>query len=532
MPVDFAQFPDNWRLPLWWLEVDPSKAGLPVQRPKALLVGYALATAQVVTNNQLDVPIPIGELAQATALFGSGSMLEAMFAAFFANSYGQLVYGVAITHPASAVAASGTITIATPPTDAGTLVIYIAGTKISILVGATDTATTIAANLAAQINTAPTLGQLGLPVKATAAAAIVTLTCNWPDVTGNDIDIRDNYLGSPGAEVLPDGVTLTYSHPNSAVWPGSAGGKLGGGTGVADCSACIINMGEEDYQYVAMPFTDTANMNAWDTEYNSGDNGRWGWMRQLYGVIFSARRDIFSGAITWGEGNNRFTISTMCFETNSPSSGWQWAAAYCSKAARALLNDPARPLQTLELTSIKPAPFHQRFIKSEQNSINLWGQAVQTVDPNGIPMIMRESTQYQLNQYGQSDDAYELVTTLATLARLFTNQRQAITSKYPRHKLADDGTKFGPGQAILTPSMAKAELIAEYAEDEYNGLVENSTAYIQNLIVQRNPNNPNRLDVVYPPDLVNQLRIFAVLAQFRLQYDRGVDINIIGPITP
>jgi hypothetical protein len=34
---------------------------------------------------------------------------------------------------------------------------------------------------------------------------------------------------------------------------------------------------------------------------------------------------------------------------------------------------------------------------------------------------------------------------------------------------------------------------------------------------------------LYPPDLINQLRIFAVLNQFRLQYGRGVDEAIIGP---
>ena len=48
------------------------------------------------------------------------------------------------------------------------------------------------------------------------------------------------------------------------------------------------------------------------------------------------------------------------------------------------------------------------------------------------------------------------------------------------------------------------------------------------LIVERDPNNPNRVNVLYPPDLINQLRIFAVLAQFRLQYDRGIDTEIIG----
>ena len=141
-------------------------------------------------------------------------------------------------------------------------------------------------------------------------------------------------------------------------------------------------------------------------------------------------------------------------------------------------------------------------------------------------MILRETTTYQLNLYGQGDDAYELVTTLATLARLLRNQRQAITSKFPRHKLANDGTRFGPGQAIVTPGIIKAELVAEYRQDEYNGLVEDTRAFKNNLLVERDPNNPNRVNVLYPPDLINQLRVFAVLAQFRLQYDRGVDRDI------
>ena len=120
------------------------------------------------------------------------------------------------------------------------------------------------------------------------------------------------------------------------------------------------------------------------------------------------------------------------------------------------------------------------------------------------------------------------MTTLSTLATLFRNQKYAITSKFQRHKLADNGTRFGAGQAIVTPNIIKAELIAEYAEDEFNGLVENLDAYKANLIVERDSNDPNRVNVLYPPDLINQLRVFAVLAQFRLQYDRGLDTAITG----
>jgi phage tail sheath gpL-like len=221
----------------------------------------------------------------------------------------------------------------------------------------------------------------------------------------------------------------------------------------------------------------------------------------------------------------------MGFEVMSPSPSFEWAAAYTAKAQRALINDPARPLQSLSLNQIKLAPKHHRFNFIELNSLASTGLAIQKAGADNQPMILREQTTYQLNLYGQSDDAYELVTTLATLAKVLRNQKAAITSKYPRHKLADDGTKFGAGQAIVTPIIIKAELINQYQQDMYNGLVENLQAFKSHLLVERDPNDPNRLNVLYPPDLINQLRIFAVLAQFRLQYDRGIDTQIIGPST-
>ena len=202
--------------------------------------------------------------------------------------------------------------------------------------------------------------------------------------------------------------------------------------------------------------------------------------------------------------------------------------AYTAKAARALLNDPARPLQTLVLDGCLPAPKHQRFTKIECNNLAGVGIATQGVNGDGIPAILRETTTYQKNLYGQGDDAYELVPTLATLSALFRRQRHAITSKFPRHKLADDGTRFGAGQAIVTPKVIKAELVAQYRADEFIGLVENGQAFKKNLIVERDPNDPNRVNVLYPPDLINQLRVFAVLAQFRLQYNRGVDTEILA----
>ena len=105
-----------------------------------------------------------------------------------------------------------------------------------------------------------------------------------------------------------------------------------------------------------------------------------------------------------------------------------------------------------------------------------------------------------------------------TLAYVRSPHEVAHHDQVRAHKLANDGTRYGAGQAIVTPSVIRGELVALYRQLELSGIVENADLFKQYLIVERNADNPNRLDVLFPPDLVNQLRIFAVLNQFRLQY--------------
>ena len=87
-------------------------------------------------------------------------------------------------------------------------------------------------------------------------------------------------------------------------------------------------------------------------------------------------------------------------------------------------------------------------------------------------------------------------------------------TKFPRHKLADDGTRFGAGQAVLTPKTAKAEALAKFSEWEERGLVENAEQFRNDIIVERNRQNPNRLDFMLPPDLINQLMVTAAQIGF------------------
>jgi phage tail sheath gpL-like len=516
MPISFANIPANIKVPLYWVEIDPSMAGLPTINLRALLAGVMTADG----NAPHDIALPIGSQAQADEAFGEGSELARMFKAFFANNFANEVWGLPLQEPSGASAGTGSIGITDAPTAAGTIHLYIAGDHVPVNVATTDTTAGIAQAIADAIN-----ADVTLPVTALVSApggSDVDLTSTFKSVNANEITVSLNYYGSRGGEQTPVGLGITLP----------ANGFLTGGVGTPDMDTAIINLGEEPFEYVAMPYTDSDSLFAWDQEYGFTDQGRWGWQRELFGHVLSAKRGTYADLLLFGDQYNSGVETIMSFEVASPSPAFEWAAAYTAKAQRALINDPARPLQALTLNQIKAAPIHQRFDFVELNSLASNGLAIQKIGGDNQPMIAREQTTYQVNQYGQPDDAYELVTTLATLAKLLRNQKQAITSKYPRHKLADDGTKFGPGQAIVTPGIIKAELISEYQQDMYNGLVENLAAFKQYLIVERDPNDPNRCNVLYPPDLINQLRIFAVLAQFRLQYDRGIDTQIIGQAQP
>jgi phage tail sheath gpL-like len=510
MPISFNNIPSNWRVPLYWAEVDPSKAGFPHSNLRALIVGTMISTGATPGAATPDVPIICSRQMDADRLFGQGSELANAFKSFFLNNFAHEVWAGPVAEP-SGNHATATITVTAGATQAGVYHLYVAGAHVPVTVAAGDSTNTIASAIGAAIDTLPDLPCIKLSV----VGAVVTLQCKWIGASGNGLTLVSNYYGKVGGEETPIGMAVTYS-----------GFFFTGGTNVPSFNNLIANMGETEFEYVSMPYTDSTSLLAWETEYGFTDTGRWGWMREHFGLIFSAKTDTYSNLLTFAATRNGPVTSIMAVEPTSPTPVYEWAAAYCAMAARALTIDPARPLQSLHLTGIKSAPYHDLYILSETNTLANNGLATQRKWDNTTPQIARETTTYQLNLYGQGDDAYELVTTLATLAKLIRNQRFAITSKYPRHKLADDGTRFGVGQAILTPKLAKAELVQQYALDEFNGLVENSTAFKANLVVERDPNDPNRLNVLYPPDLVNQLRVFAVLVQFRLQYNRGVDLGV------
>lgn len=494
MTVPFSNIPQNVRVPLFYAEVDSSQAGYFTQQNRSLLVGQKL-TAGTSPANTLQL---VARTDEAKALFGVGSMLARMHEIYRQNDPFGEVWCIALDDPGAGVAATGSFAITGTATKAGTLNAYVGSQRVQIGVASGDTAATLATALAAAVN-----ANVELPVTAAAATGTVTLTARHKGALGNDLLLQMNYFGAAGGESTPAGLTVTVN-------------AMSGGTTSPSLTAAVAAMGDEEFDFIISPYSDTTSLDLWRTTMNDS-SGRWAWNRQIYGHVYSAQRGAFSALQSAGVLRNDQHTTIAGFETLVPSPAWEYAAAYGARNAVFINADPARPTQTGELVGILPAPAGNRFVQTERQTLLSSGIATSFVS-GGVVRIERAITTYQKNLWNQADPSYLDSETLHQLAAILRRLRNAITTKYPRHKLADDGTQFGAGAAIVTPSVIRGELLAQYAAMEDEGLVENAKAFAANLIVERAANDPNRLNVLLPPDLVNQLRVFAVLAQFRLQY--------------
>jgi len=210
-----------------------------------------------------DVPVAIGTLAQAEAKFGQGSELHRMFKSFFQNNFANEVWAGPVAEPAGATAATGTIKVLTPPTEAGTIHLYIGGQHVPVNIGGTDLKEEVALAIIDAI-----IAHDDLPVEPDIGTTNdeVTLTCTFKGINGNEIRVESNYYGQIGGEVTVPGLTLEYP----------ATGFLTGGSGTPEFDNLITNMGEQEFEYVAMPYCDSTSLGAWEEEYGFSDQGRWG----------------------------------------------------------------------------------------------------------------------------------------------------------------------------------------------------------------------------------------------------------------
>ncbi len=483
--IAFTQIPANLRIPGAYIEFDASLAGLAQASFKRLIIGQRLAAGTVAAN----VPTRITSSALAETYFGRGSMLSEMSSHVMEIDPWTETWAIALDDNVAGAFASGTLAITGPATKTGTLNIYVGGKRVQAAVASGDSATVIGDAIAAAIN-----ADTRLPVTAANVLGTVTTTARHKGACGNDIDLRLNYYG----EQTPAGVGIVIT-------------AMSGGTSNPDIASALAAISTEWFRWVAMPYTDLTNLVVLETELDA----RYGAMQQMGGRAFSAYKATHAASVTFGSARNSAHVSMLGVQ-NSPTQPCIAAAIYCARASQALAIDPARPLQTLELTGMLAPSVADRWSDTERNLALFDGISTFTVSPDGACRIEAAITQYQVNDAGVDDVAYLYVNTPETLEVHRYNLRSEIGLRYPRHKLAMDSQPLSPGQALARPKDIESTMRAVYQREVDQGLMEDFEGYAASLFVEIDPTNPNRINVVDQPNLVNQLRVFANLVQFKV----------------
>ena len=503
--IPFQSIPTNLRIGLFWAEVDNSQANTNQETQRTLIIGQMSAAAVAAGAVVPGMPVISAGPGDGAAKGGAGSMLDMLAQTYGLNDSSGEVWFLPLADAAGATAASGTVTFTGPSTASGTLSFYAAGVRVQTAVTSGVTAAQAATALAAAINigfgTGPNGQQFNLPVTAAAAGAVVTITAINKGLAGNDIDLEFNFQGTVAGEAMPAGLTAAIV-------------AMSGGATNPTLSTALANLGTQAFDFIVSPYTDSTSMAALTTLMN-GQVGRWSWNSQVYGGVFMAYRGTYGGLTTFGVTMNDPHTSCLGF-FGSPSPVWAWAAAYAGACAASLRVDPALPLQTLPIIGVWTPAAANQFSPTQRNTLLYDGIATWKVQ-GGQVVIDNAITTYQLNAQGQADDSLLEVETLYTIMAVLRSLASTVTSALARKKLADNGTPTPPNSNIVTPNTIYALLVANYTSMETDeGWVEDTAFFAANTVVQRNQTNPNRVDVIYTPVLIGQLRVFALLFQFRL----------------
>ncbi|MBU1040378.1 MAG: phage tail sheath subtilisin-like domain-containing protein [Proteobacteria bacterium] len=465
--ISFDKIPASIRKPGKYIEFNTRLAvrTLPANLQRVLILGQRLPTNGGGGSVPALTPTQVFSDVEAAEFFGQGSMAHRMVrAAIKAFAYIDLTV-MALDDAAAGVAATGGATLAGTATGSGVATVQIGNDLVQVAVAGSDTPAATATALKAQADQQP-----DLPVAFMANAGVLTLTARHKGSLGNSIKIT--------ATCTAPGLTAT------------ATAMTGGATdpSLTEALAAIAGAG---HHILITPYTDQTSLTALrdHLEFTGGpleQRGACG-VYALAGTL--AQATTCAGQVDHG----RITGALLCGCASLP---WEIAAAY--GAVIASEEDPARPLNTLELVGIAPPAIDQRLTRTEQEVCLHNGVTPLEVGPGDRVQIVRAITTYTLDPQGIQDVSLLDLTTIRTLDYVRRAVRERISLRFPREKLSE-----------RTPPAVRGEILDVLFKLEELEIVEAVEANKDGVICERDGQDVNRLNAKIPVDVVNGLHVFA-----------------------
>lgn len=466
--ISFDQIPSSIRKPGKYIEFNTKLAvrTLPNNKQSMLIIAQRTSAGTVLAN----VLTTVFSDKQAEAYFGVGSMAHLMTrAAIKANAYLDLSV-IALDDASAGQPAVGTVTIGGPATVGGVLTLYVGNTKVEIAITAADTASAIAAALKAEIDNNP-----DLPVTASVAEAVVTLTARNKGLCGNDIGLGYKLTNTSGVTVTIVDMAAGATNPS--------------------LTAVLATVFAHKFDVIVTPYNAQTDLETIETHLDSVS----GPVEQRPGVAVYGMNGALATATTLSGlvNSGRILCAYLRYTSATARKSMPCEIAAAMGAVMCFEEDPARPLNTLELEGIAVPDIKDRLSRTEQE--NLLYNGVTPVEViNETVQIVRAISTYLQDAQGIDDVSLLDITTIRTLDYVRKACRERIALRFPREKLSSK-----------TPAKVRTELLDVLLRLQDLEIVEEVEANKDGLIVERDEQDVNRLNAKIPCDVVNGLHIFA-----------------------
>ena len=487
--IQFKNIPANVRRPDVYIEESSS---LNIASPFGNLRTVLLAQTN---NNAVAVPTLVTSANDAATLFGAGSVAHKMAKSFFDGTSAQEVYVLPCdVSQVSTDFAKWTYTVSAAANGVANL--YLGGYRISQSYTLADVSTspaTLASGasaLAAIINADP-----NAPVTATSAAAVVTITAKAKGVVGNDLKIAFD-LNRGEASNLAGTLAQTVV-----------------ATATADLASVLASIGDFNAYYWVTSFRDDVNIAALSTFLDA----RHAPGSRLRGIgIYSVSGSVSSVVSQVASRNNRH-LFTLATEATTQDEAHVISAMFGAAIVTSAAADPSRQMRGRQLYG--KFPVKEAFAFSKANRELLLNNKLSTyvTDSAGVARLTRVISNNTLNELGSADEAYLDIMTRLVVDFISRDIETMFDTLYMDAKLASDGLPLFEGSGVVTPASVKSDLYNRYVYyvEDLN-ICESPSEFLKNTRVERNASDMNRLDILYVPNLVNNLMVSAIKLSFVL----------------
>jgi len=396
--------------------------------------------------------------------FGYGSMVHVMAkAALTANHYLDL--SVCALDDDGSATASGSVTIGGSADSSGSLSLYIGNKKIEIGITQGDSTEKIAVNLQNEI-----ASHTDLPVTVALTDLTLDLVAKNAGVVGNQISL--NY------EITAAGVTATVV-------------AMDGGSVDPDVGDALTKVFAKDYDIIVTPYNDETSLGTVKDHLNDVS----GPIEQRPATAFYGMTDDLATAITRAGNINSGRIG-CAYVRGTRSLPCEVASAFA--AVLAAEEDPAMPLNTVELKGINAPAISVRLSRQEQENCLGNGVTPLEVGPGEKVQIVRAISTYIKNATNIADISLLDLTTIRTLDYVRKATRERINLRFPQTK-----------KTSRIKDAIRMELLDVAYKMEELEILENVDEHIDSFVVEDDLSDPNRVNARIPADVVNGLHVFA-----------------------